>query len=42
MMEQTWQEIHKLNAQMPAPIVRSVGKGPEGDAPLVLVAAKIS
>jgi 4-amino-4-deoxy-L-arabinose transferase-like glycosyltransferase len=42
MMEQTWQEIHKLNAQVPAPLVRSVGKGPEGDAPLVLVAAKIS
>lgn len=42
MTEQTWQEIHKLNAQMPAPLVRSVGKGPEGDAPLVLVAASIS
>jgi 4-amino-4-deoxy-L-arabinose transferase-like glycosyltransferase len=41
MTERTWQEIHKLNARVPAPLVRSVGKGPEGDSPLVLVAAKI-
>ena len=41
MTERKWQEIHKLNARVPAPLVRSVGKGPEGDAPLVLVAAKI-
>ena len=42
MTEQSWQEIHKLNAQVPAPLLRSAGKGPEGDAPLVLVPAKIS
>jgi len=42
MTEQTWQEIHKLNAQVPAPLVRSVGKGPEGDAPLVLLRANVS
>lgn len=42
MTEQTWRQIHKLNAHVPAPLVRSVGKGPEGDAPLVLVPANIS
>jgi 4-amino-4-deoxy-L-arabinose transferase-like glycosyltransferase len=42
MTARTWEEIHRLNAQVPAPLVRSVGKGPEGDAPLVLVAAKNS
>jgi 4-amino-4-deoxy-L-arabinose transferase-like glycosyltransferase len=42
MTEQSWQEIHKLNAHLPAPLLRSAGKGPEGDAPLVLVPAKIS
>jgi 4-amino-4-deoxy-L-arabinose transferase-like glycosyltransferase len=42
MTEQSWQEIHNLNAQVPAPLLRSAGKGPEGDAPLVLVPAKIS
>jgi len=42
MTEQTWQEISRLNMQVPAPLVRSVGKGPEGDAPLVLVPARTS
>ena len=42
MTEQSWQKIHELNAQVPAPLLRSAGKGPEGDAPLVLVLAKIS
>jgi 4-amino-4-deoxy-L-arabinose transferase-like glycosyltransferase len=42
MTERTWQEVHKQNGQLPAPLVRSVGKGPEGDAPLVLVSGKIS
>jgi hypothetical protein len=42
MTERTWQEVHKQNDQLPAPLVRSVGKGPEGDAPLVLVSGKIS
>ncbi len=42
MTEPTWQEIHKLNADTPAPLLRSTGKGAEGDAPLVLVSGRIS
>jgi hypothetical protein len=42
MTEQTWQEIFKLNAQVPAPLMRSVGNGPEGDGQLVLVPGTIS
>lgn len=41
MTEQSWTAIHQLNGNLPAPLVRSVGKGPEGDAPLVLVRAEI-
>jgi hypothetical protein len=42
MTEQSWSEIHKLNADLPLPLLHSVGKGPEGDAPLVLVQAEIA
>jgi 4-amino-4-deoxy-L-arabinose transferase-like glycosyltransferase len=41
MTEQSWTAIHNLNANLPTPLVRSVGKGPEGDAPLVLLQAEI-
>jgi hypothetical protein len=42
MTEQAWQEMRQLNANLPAPIVRSKGSGPEGDAPLVLLQARVS
>jgi hypothetical protein len=42
MPEQAWKEIQKAKANLPAPILVSKGKGPEGDAPLVLVRANIS
>ena len=42
MTEQSWRELKKINADLPAPLARSAGKGPEGDAPLVLLQADIS
>ena len=42
MTEQAWQAMRKINSDLPAPLVRSTGKGPEGDAPLVLLRASIS
>jgi dolichyl-phosphate-mannose-protein mannosyltransferase len=42
MPEQSWKEIQKANADLPAPLLVSKGTGPEGDAPLVLVQADIS
>lgn len=42
MADQTWKEIQRLRADLPMPLVRSRGKGAEGDAPLVLVRAKFS
>jgi hypothetical protein len=41
MTEQSWTALLKLNANLPEPLVRSVGKGPEGDAPLILLQAEI-
>ena len=41
MPEQSWKEIQKAKADLPAPLVISKGKGPEGDAPLVLVQANL-
>jgi 4-amino-4-deoxy-L-arabinose transferase-like glycosyltransferase len=40
MAEGEWLEILKRNANLPPPLLKSNGKGPEGDAPLVLVRAQ--
>ena len=37
MARQAWKKFQQRNPSLPAPIVESVGAGPEGDAPLVLV-----
>ena len=42
MTEPSWKALQKLNANLPAPLLHSTGKGPEGDAPLVLLPADIS
>jgi Dolichyl-phosphate-mannose-protein mannosyltransferase len=38
----TWEQIEKVRPGLPPPILSSMGKGAEGDAPLVLVRADIS
>src|SRR5581483_1408921 len=42
MPERQWKQMQKIAADLPAPMVRSEGKGPEGDAPLVLVRVDLS
>ncbi len=42
MTEPSWKALRKLNANLPAPLIYSTGKGPESDAPLVLLPADIS
>jgi hypothetical protein len=42
MDERTWKRIREVKPDLPAPLLKSRGKGAEGDAPLVLVQAKIS
>jgi hypothetical protein len=42
MTDQAWRKMQELNAGLPAPLLRSSGKGPEGDAPLVLLQVEIS
>jgi len=42
MPEQAWREIQKAKEDLPAPLLVSKGKGPEGDARLVLVRANVS
>jgi len=42
MTEPSWKMLRTLNANLPAPLARSAGKGPEGDAPLVLLQAELS
>jgi 4-amino-4-deoxy-L-arabinose transferase-like glycosyltransferase len=42
MTEPSWKALQKINANLPAPLIHSSGKGPEGDAPLVLLQAEIS
>lgn len=42
MPERRWMDMKKLAADLPAPILRSEGKGPEGDATLVLVRVDLS
>jgi hypothetical protein len=37
MTQRDWNELGKLHGELPPPLVKSVGTGPEGDAPLVLV-----
>jgi 4-amino-4-deoxy-L-arabinose transferase-like glycosyltransferase len=38
----TWEQIEKVRPGLPPPILSSMGKGAEGDAPLVLVRADIT
>jgi 4-amino-4-deoxy-L-arabinose transferase-like glycosyltransferase len=38
----TWEQIEKVRPGLPSPILSSMGKGAEGDAPLVLVRADIT
>jgi 4-amino-4-deoxy-L-arabinose transferase-like glycosyltransferase len=40
MAEKEWLDLRKFNPNLPAPLLKSTGKGPEGDAPLVLVRAQ--
>jgi 4-amino-4-deoxy-L-arabinose transferase-like glycosyltransferase len=42
MPEQWWNKIQKAKPDLPPPILKSEGKGAEGDAPLVLVRADVS
>jgi hypothetical protein len=37
MAEREWLELKKLNDDLPPPLVKSIGSGPEDNAPLVLV-----
>jgi 4-amino-4-deoxy-L-arabinose transferase-like glycosyltransferase len=39
MTQRKWNELHKLNPNLPPPLLKSAGRGPEGDAPLVMVQA---
>ena len=42
MTEQSALRILQLNSNLPQPVLQSAGKGPEGDAPLVLVQWELS
>jgi 4-amino-4-deoxy-L-arabinose transferase-like glycosyltransferase len=42
MTDEAWKKMQALNSGLPKPLARSSGKGPEGDAPLVLLRAEIS
>jgi 4-amino-4-deoxy-L-arabinose transferase-like glycosyltransferase len=42
MDERTWKRIREVKPDLPAPLLKSRGKGAEGDAPLVLVQARVS
>jgi hypothetical protein len=42
MTERDWLDLQKLNASLPPPLVKSAGKGPEGDARIVLVRLQAS
>jgi 4-amino-4-deoxy-L-arabinose transferase-like glycosyltransferase len=42
MDELTWNRIRQVKPDLPAPLLKSQGKGAEGDAPLVLVPATVS
>jgi hypothetical protein len=42
MDEGHWKQMQQLAGDLPPPLARSEGKGPEGDQPLVLVRADLS
>ncbi|MGH7772397.1 MAG: ArnT family glycosyltransferase [Candidatus Binatia bacterium] len=42
MAEKEWQQIHALHSALPEPVLRSVGSGVDGNAPLVLIRGKKS
>jgi hypothetical protein len=42
MTERDWLDLQKLNASLPPPLVNSAGKGPEGDARIVLIRLQAS
>jgi hypothetical protein len=42
MDERTWKRIREVKPDLPEPLLKSRGKGAEGDAPLVLVRARVS
>jgi 4-amino-4-deoxy-L-arabinose transferase-like glycosyltransferase len=42
MNERTWKRIREVKPDLPAPLLKSQGTGPEGDTPLVLVPANVS
>ena len=41
MSKKSWDQVQDYDRKLPAPLLRSEGKGPEGDAPLVLVQADV-
>jgi hypothetical protein len=41
MTQREWLRLRKLNAHLPAPLLRSIATGPEGDTPLVLLKSRI-
>ncbi|MGE5306581.1 MAG: ArnT family glycosyltransferase, partial [Alphaproteobacteria bacterium] len=41
MSKRSWDQVQDYNRKLPPPLLRSEGKGPEGDAPLVLVQADV-
>jgi len=40
MARRSWEKLQRQNPDLSPPLVESVGAGPEGDAPLVLVEAR--
>jgi 4-amino-4-deoxy-L-arabinose transferase-like glycosyltransferase len=42
MDERTWKRIREVKPDLPAPLLKSRGRGAEGDVPLVLVQARVS
>lgn len=41
MSKKSWDQVKDYDRKLPPPLLRSEGKGPEGDAPLVLVQADV-
>jgi hypothetical protein len=41
MSKKSWDQVQDYDRKLPPPLLRSEGKGPEGDAPLVLVRADV-
>jgi 4-amino-4-deoxy-L-arabinose transferase-like glycosyltransferase len=42
MAQRNWNQLQKFNPGLPPPLLKSIGRGPEGDAPLVMVRAQAS